>query len=124
MGRADGQGNMVAKRYLPERGDIVWLNFNPIRGHEQGGKRPALVISPRIYNKKTSLAVICPVTSRIKGYDFEVAFAGTLKIQGVVLSDQVRSLDWRARRAKYIEHAPDTVVSQVGELISILAQGA
>ena len=112
------------RQYVPERGDIVWLNFNPIRGHEQGGKRPALVISQKIYNKKTCLAVICPITSHVKGYGFEVGLADTLKTQGVVLSDQVRSLDWQARRAVFIERAPSAVVSQVGEFISILAEGA
>ena len=113
---------MVAPRYVPERGDIVWLNFSPIRGHEQGGKRPALVISLSVYNEKTGLAIICPVTSRAKGYDFEVALSNTSEIQGVVLSDHVRNLDWRARKAKFVERAPNIVVSQVAELVSILVQ--
>ena len=113
---------MVA-RYVPERGDIVWLNFSPIRGHEQGGKRPALVISRNIYNAKTGLAVICPITSRTKGYEFEVVLPNTSDIQGVVLSDHVRNLDWRARRAKFATRTSDAVVSHVAELISILAQG-
>jgi len=115
---------MVTKAYIPERGDIIWLNFNPIRGHEQGGKRPALVISRSVYNAKTSLAIICPITSRAKGYDFEVALPTVSEIHGVVLSDHVRNLDWKARRAQFIVHAPEAIVSQVGELISILAQGA
>lgn len=115
---------MVAKAYVPERGDIVWLNFSPIRGHEQSGKRPALVISRRLYNEKTSLSIICPITSHAKGYDFEISLPDTSKVRGVVLSDHVRNLDWRARRAVFIERAPNPVVSQVGELISILAQGA
>ena len=114
----------MTRRYVPERGDIVWLNFNPIQGHEQGGKRPALVISRSIYNAKTSLVIVCPITSRAKGYDFEIALPDTSGIQGVVLSDQVRNLDWRARRAKFAARASDAVMSQVAELISILAQGA
>ena len=114
---------MVAKGYVPERGDIVWLNFYPIRGHEQGGKRPALVISSSLYNSKTSLALVCPITSHAKGYEFEVALPNTSSVQGVVLSDHVRNLDWHARRATFIEHEPSAVVSQVAELISILAQG-
>lgn len=114
---------MVARSYVPERGDIVWLNFSPIRGHEQGGKRPALVISRRVYNEKTNLAIICPVTSHAKGYDFEVALPDTSEIQGVVLSDHVRNLDWRARRAKFAERVSSAVVSQVADLISILVQG-
>lgn len=115
---------MVAKKYIPERGDIVWLNFSPIRGHEQGGKRPALVLSRSIYNAKTSLAIICPITSHAKGYDFEVALPDASELQGVILSDHVRNLDWRARHAKFAERAPEAIVSQVGELISILAQGS
>ncbi len=115
---------MVVPRYVPERGDIIWLNFSPTRGHEQGGKRPALVISRSVYNGKTSLVIICPITSRAKGYEFEVALPDTSNIQGVVLSDHVRSLDWRVRHAKFAERASSAVVTQVAELISILAQDA
>lgn len=115
---------MVARAYVPERGDIVWLNFNPIKGHEQGGKRPALVISRRIYNVKTGLVLVSPITSHAKGYEFEVALPDTCEIQGVVLSDHVRSLDWRARRARLASRAPEQLVSHAAELISILAQGA
>ncbi|MBU1694604.1 MAG: endoribonuclease MazF [Verrucomicrobia bacterium] len=85
--------------YAPERGDIVWLQFSPQSGHEQAGHRPALVISPREYNRRVGLALFCPITSRSKGYPFEVALkAGT--VQGVVLADQVKSLDWQARKAR------------------------
>jgi mRNA interferase MazF len=114
---------MVA-RYTPERGDIVWLNFDPVRGHEQGGKRPALVVSRQSYNAKTSLALICPITSRVKGYEFEVALSDAGDVRGVVLSDHVHNLDWRARRAKFIGRAPEAIVSRVAEFISILAQGS
>ena len=88
---------MSGARYVPEAGDIVWLEFDPQAGHEQAGHRPAVVVSPAAYNGKTSLMVCCPVTTRIKGYPFEVAIAG--KPDSVVLADQVKSLDWRARRA-------------------------
>lgn len=83
--------------YTPDAGDIVWLEFDPQAGHEQAGHRPALVLSPASYNSKTSLMVCCPLTTRIKGYPFEVSIAG--KPESVVLADQVKNLDWRVRRA-------------------------
>src|ERR1700737_3333532 len=87
----------MARGYVPAAGDIVWLNFTPQAGHEQAGHRPALVLSPAAYNDKTSLMICCPMTTQIKNYPFEVLIAGT---QGsVVLADQVKSLDWRSRRA-------------------------
>ena len=89
----------MALKYIPERGDIIWIDFDPQAGREQAGRRPALVLSPKAYNKKAGLALICPITSKVKGYPFEVAVAGK-KIIGVVLSDQVRSLDWTARKAE------------------------
>ena len=84
--------------YVPERGDIVWLNFDPQAVHEQAGHRPALVLSPKAYNGKTSLMLCCPMTTKIKGYPFEVLVAGSPA--SAALADQVKSLDWRARRAK------------------------
>jgi mRNA interferase MazF len=84
-------------RYVPEGGDIVWLNFTPQAGHEQAGHLPALVLSPASSNDKTSLLICCPLTTQIKDYPFEVLIAGTP--QNVVLADQVKSLDWRARKA-------------------------
>ncbi|MGD0909561.1 MAG: endoribonuclease MazF [Candidatus Acidiferrales bacterium] len=84
-------------RYVPEAGDIVWLNFTPQAGSEQAGHRPALVISPAAYNEKTGLMICCPMTTQIKKYPFEVLIAGTPP--GVVLADQVKSLDWRIRKA-------------------------
>jgi mRNA interferase MazF len=87
----------MASRYVPEAGDIVWLNFTPQSGHEQAGHRPALVLTPRAYNAKTSLMLCCPMTTQIKGYPFEVLIPGTPP--AVILSDQIKSLDWRSRRA-------------------------
>src|SRR6202023_3131084 len=87
----------MAPRYLPDAGDIVWLNFTPQAGHEQAGHRPALVLSPAAYNDKTSLMICCPMTTQIKNYPFEVLIAGTPA--RVVLADQVKSLDWRSRKA-------------------------
>ena len=88
----------MAGRYVPEAGDIVWLQFDPQAGHEQAGHRPALVVSPAAYNAKTSLMLCCPMTTQIKGYPFEVAIAGVSP--SAVLADQVKSLDWVARKAR------------------------
>ena len=97
----------------PERGDLVWLEFNPQAGSEQAGHRPALVISPKSYNRKVGLALVCPVTSRVKGYPFEVELPPGLDAQGVILSDQIKSLDWRARSATYLGTVPDVVMEEV-----------
>ena len=105
--------------YTPDRGDIVWLNFTSQAGHEQKGKRPAIILSPKEYNKKTGLAVCCPITSNVKGYPFEVIVEGK-KIEGAVLSDHLKNLDWKARDIKYIEKARSEVLSEVIEKISVL----
>jgi len=88
----------MPRGYVPESGDIVWLNFTPRAGHEQSGHRPALVLSPAEYNDKTSLMICCPLSTQIKNYPFEVVLAGTPS--SAVLADQVKSLDWRSRKAK------------------------
>lgn len=99
--------------YTPERGDIVWLQFDPRKGHEQAGRRPALVISPKGYNRKVGLAVFCPITSSVKGYPFEVVIPPGSKAKGAVLSDQIKSLDWRVRRVEKICPAPPGVMDEV-----------
>lgn len=99
-------------RYIPKRGDLVWLNFTPQSGHEQAGRRPALVLSPRAYNSKTLLMLCCPITSRVKGYPFEVP-VGHAAIQGVVLADQIKSVDWSARQADYAGKASPEIVQEV-----------
>ena len=104
----------------PRRGDLIWLSFTPQTGREQAGRRPALVLSPEAYNRKTGLALICPVTSKVKGYPFEVPVSTTAGVQGVVLADQLRSLDWRARRAEWIDQAPPKVVEKVLKLLDTL----
>jgi mRNA interferase MazF len=103
----------MPKNYCPERGDIVWMTFNPGAGHEQAGHRSALVLSPRLYNRKVGLAIFCPVTNRVKGYPFEVKLPEKLKIQGVILSDQVKSLDWQARRASFCCRVPSAILDEV-----------
>ena len=104
--------------YIPERGDIVWLEFDPQAGHEQKGKRPALVMSGREYNRTTDLFLVCPITSKVKGYPFEVPVNG--KIAGVILSDQVKSFDWKARKARFAEKVPKKVLAEVRENIGLL----
>ena len=103
----------MGRRYVPERGDIVWLQFNPQAGHEQSGLRPALVISPEAYNAKVGLAIFCPITSKIKGYPFEVLLPKRMKISGAVLADQIKSLDWRARKAKKLTRLPGDAMKEV-----------
>jgi mRNA interferase MazF len=97
----------------PERGDVVWIDFDPQAGREQAGRRPALVLTPARYNRLVGLLVACPVTQQAKGYPFESAFPVGLPVQGVVLSDHVRSLDWRIRRAEFICKAPADVMDDV-----------
>ena len=114
---------MVRRRtYVPRCGDVVWITLNPQAGHEQTGQRPALVLSPESYNGKIGLAIFCPITSQIKGYPFEVLIPEGLPVAGAILSDQVKSLDWRARNAELICILPDETVSEVlqklGTLIS------
>lgn len=98
--------------YVPERGDAVWLDFNPQSGHEQAGHRPAICVSPSSYNKKVGLALFCPITSQIKGYPFEVSIPKNLRVSGVVLSDQIKNLDWRARNIAFIAKLPNTVLAE------------
>lgn len=103
-------------RYIPERGDIVWIDFNPIKGHEQAHKRPALILSPKTYNEKGGMMIACPITSKIKQYPFEVVLK-IKKIHGAILADHIRNLDWRTRRIAFIQKAPPEVLSHVQEYI-------
>lgn len=99
--------------YVPERGDLVWLEFTPQAGSEKRGRRPAFVLSPRTYKEKVRLALFCPITSKIKGYPFEVLLPDGYSVSGVVLSDQLKSLDWRTRKAKFIERISSDVMAMV-----------
>jgi mRNA interferase MazF len=106
----------VVKRkgtYVPERGDAVWVTLDPQAEHEQAGRRPALVLSPAAYNGRVGLALLCPITGQVKGYPFEVALPEGLAVSGVALADQVKSLDWRVRKAARICAVPEEVVAQV-----------
>jgi mRNA interferase MazF len=109
-----------SKVYIPDRGDIVWLSFNPQAGHEQSGRRPALVISPQAYNEKTDLAIFCPITSKVKDYPFEVKISNSLEIQGVILTDQIKSLDWKIRKAEFICKLPKIELTETLNKINVL----
>lgn len=111
---------MVARRYVPDAGDLVWLTFDPQAGHEQRGRRPALILSPRAYNEKARLAIACPITSQVKGYPFEVPLPPAAKITGVVLTDHVKNLDWQARRVVFEAKAPADVLTDVRERLRAL----
>jgi len=114
----------VAPEYVPDRGHLVWLTFDPQAGHEQAGTRPALVISPASYNRKVGLALFCPVTSQLKGYPFEVPLPAGLKVQGAILSDQIKSLDWRVRRARFAGSVPAQVLEDAAARIMALVDPA
>ncbi len=103
----------MAVGYIPERGDSVWIDFNPQAGHEQAGRRPAIVLSPSAYNGKVGLVIVCPITNQVKGYPFEVVIPAGLSVKGVVLADQVKSLDWQSRNAQLICALPSNVVAEV-----------
>jgi mRNA interferase MazF len=110
---------MVEKDYIPDCGDIVWLNFDPQSGHEQKDKRPAIVISPKEYNEKAGLGLFCPITSKVKKYPFEVIIENN-EISGVVLSDQIKSLDWKTRSIKFIFKETLEKVSEIVNKINVL----
>jgi mRNA interferase MazF len=110
---------MVKNVYIPERGDIVWLNFDPQTGHEQRGNRPAIVISPKEYNEKVGLGLFCPITNQEKNYPFEVKIKKR-EITGVVLSDQVKSLDWKKRNIKFITKSTEDEIAEIISKINVL----
>lgn len=113
---------MVKAPKAPARGDVVWLDMNPQAGHEEAGRRPALAVSPKSYNAKVGLALFCPITSHEKGYPFEVRLPSQFRIRGVILADQVKSLDWQARKAAHVERLPadllDDVIAKLMALFS------
>jgi len=109
----------VPKNYVPDAGDVVWLEFDPQAGREQAGHRPALVLSPAIYNDKVSLAICCPLSTKVKGYPFEIEIEMG-KTTSVVLSDQVKSLDWRERKAKFKSKITPAQLNKVRQNIKVL----
>jgi len=108
--------------YVPARGDIVWIILNPQSGHEQAGRRPAIILSPIKYNSKTGLCICCPITSQIKNYPFEVTIPVGLPVVGVILADQIKNLDWQVREAIFACKIPDSVIEEVIKKISLLLQ--
>ena len=122
LGQAARPRGMVREKYAPDRGEIVWIDFDPVRGHEERGRRPAFIVSSHLYNARAGLAVVCPITSRATGYPFEVPFA-LEAIQGAVLVDHVRSVDWRARNTRRIVKAAAETVVAVREKLSLLITG-
>ncbi len=106
--------------YCPRSGDVVWLTLNPGAGHEQAGRRPAVALSLESYNRKTGLALFCPVTGQVKGYPFEVLMPQGLPVAGAILADQVKSLDWRAREAEFICDLPHEAMEEVLEKLGTL----
>ena len=109
-----------AKGYVPERGDVVWLDFDPQTGHEQAGRRPALVLSPSVYNRPSGLALLCPITSQAKGYPYEVEIPDGLAVNGIILADQVKNLAWMPRRAAYLCDMPAEILHDVLEKLLTL----
>jgi len=113
---------VVARTYVPDSGDVVWLTFDPQAGHEQRGRRPALILSPRTYNAKARLAIACPITSHVKGYPFEVPLPPGGKIVGAVLADHVKNVDWQVRRAVFEAKAPADIMTEVRERLRALLE--
>jgi len=112
---------MVKKTaYVPKRGDVVWMTMNPQAGHEQAGRRPAVILSPAAYNAKVGLVLAAPVTSRVKGYPFETLVPSGLPVSGAILLDQVKSLDWRSRKAELFCELPSSVVNEVLQKLKTL----
>jgi mRNA interferase MazF len=109
-------------KVFPERGDIIWIDFDPKQGHEQAGKRPALVISNSRYNQVTKMLIACPITSQIKGYSFEIPLPNGLKTFGAVLSNQVKTLDWQARGFKFIERVSNELLEEVLDTLNAILE--
>ncbi len=103
----------MPRRYTPERGDVVWLQFTPQAGHEQAGRRPAVTLSPHAYNEKVGLGLFCPITSHAKGYPFEALLPRGMPVAGVALCDQIKSLDWKTRKAEFVCRLPESVVAEI-----------
>jgi mRNA interferase MazF len=106
--------------YVPDQGHAIWFTFDPQAGHEQAGRRPAIVLTPAAYNRKTGLVLVCPVSSQAKGYSFEVSLPTGLPVSGVILADHVKSADWRARRAAFICELPRAILLDVLAKLSAL----
>src|SRR3990172_5101087 len=122
MGTGRRERGVVSRRgYVPERGDVILMMFGPQAGHEQSGRRPGVVMSSSIYNRKTGMSLCCPITSHVKGYPFEVLVPAGLKISGAILVDHIRNIDWNTRRAEYLCKLPGKALEEVGnKILSLL----
>jgi mRNA interferase MazF len=109
----------MVKKYVPDRADIVWVDLDPTKGHEQARLRPALVLSPSKYNQASGLMIACAITTKSKGYPFEVMLKGK-KVEGVILADQIRTLDWKERKASFLQKADESILSEVIEKLNVL----
>lgn len=107
-------------QFVPDRGDLIWLTFDPQTGREQAGRRPALVLSPKSYNQKAGLAILCPITSQVKGYPFEVLLPAGLVVSGAILADHLKSVDWKVRQTKKAGKVPASVIANVLSRLSSL----
>ena len=110
---------MVKRAYVPDAGDLVWLTFDPQAGHDQRCRRPALILSPRLYNSRARLAIACPITSHVKGYPFEVPLPAGGKVVGVILADHVKNIDWQARQVAFEGKAPSEILTDVRERLRV-----
>jgi mRNA interferase MazF len=110
----------MVKSFVPSRGDIVFLQFSPQQGREQSGLRPAFVLSPKEYNEKVGLLIACPITSHSKNYPFEVSLPRNLKTHGVILSDHIKSVDWKARKARFVEKTSAKTLQEVTQKLGLL----
>jgi len=110
------------RNYIPQKGDIVWLDFNPQTGHEQAGRRPALVLSPHNYNAKIGLVLVCPITSKVKNLSFETRIPDNINVKGVILSDQIKSFDWKKRNIEYICRIHSSIFDEVIAKLSTLLE--
>lgn len=114
----------MKKPYVPRRGDIIWVDMNPQAGREQAGRRPAVVLTPEKYNGRVGLAIVCPITSKVKGYPFEVVIPPKMKITGAILADHVRSIDWNARNAEFVCALPEVTMNEVTGRVLLLLKPA
>lgn len=111
----------MVSEFVPDEGDLIWLDFDPQLGHEQAGRRPALVLSSWRFNARASLAYVCPITTRMKGYSSEVLLREGLPVTGAILCSPLRSVDWRARNPKSVGKVPDEVLQEVREIVAAIA---
>lgn len=120
MGTPCWQGRMVTAKYIPQKGDFVAVTFNLQSGHEQKGRRPALVVSNNLFNTHTGFALVCPVTNTNRKYPFHVAISSTSKLTGFIMVEQIKSIDYAARKVKFLEKAPSHIFNEVLSILDTI----